>query len=113
MNKMTDRTSSLKDIFRCHLIRSFSNLVNPAILSKVRTGSSSDLAQASAKALDGPKSLDRISRMNKMTDRTSSSKDIFRCHLIRSFSNLVNPEILSKVRTGSSSDRVMRMMSDD
>jgi hypothetical protein len=28
MNKMTDRTN-LKDIFKCHLIGSFSNLVNP------------------------------------------------------------------------------------
>jgi hypothetical protein len=29
MNKMTDGTSNLKDILRCHLIGSFSNLVNP------------------------------------------------------------------------------------
>jgi hypothetical protein len=26
---MTDRTSNLKEIFKCHLIGSFSNLVNP------------------------------------------------------------------------------------
>src|SRR6185295_2644951 len=59
--------------------------IEPAGMKSERPG------RASANTLGGTKSLDRIHRMNKIKERTRNSKDIFRCHLIGSFSNLVNP----------------------